>query len=87
MVLKINKTVTGGIVMKKWNDSFGSQRKVGDTTITIGQQSFFDGTVLVKEADGNVLSLPMYSDESGNFYFEYNGCGIYISNYLGNFPL
>lgn len=73
--------------MKEWNNNFDMKRKVNGKTITIGEQDFMNGTIMVKEEDGNIINLPMLSDEDGNFYFTYNNMGVYVSDYMGNFPL
>jgi len=73
--------------MKVWNNNFDMKRKVNGKTITIGEQDFMNGTIMIKEEDGNIIKLPMKSDKDGNFYFTYNNMGVYVSEYMGNFSL
>lgn len=73
--------------MKEWNDNFDIKKKVHEKTITIGEQDIINGTIMVKEEDENIINLPILSDENGDFYFIYNNMGVYVSDYMGNFPL
>lgn len=73
--------------MQEWNNCFNNKRIVGDKAITIGQQNFIDGTIMIKEQNDNIINCPMYQDKAGNIFFIYNDTGVYISDYLGNFSL
>ena len=63
------------------------KRKVNGKTITIGQQNFDDETISIKDGHGNILNIPMQSDEDGNIYFVYDKTMVYLSDHLGNMPL
>ena len=73
--------------MIKWNDNFAMERNVNGETIIIGQQDFADNLILVKKGDGEVIGCPMRTDTDGNLYFVYNDMGVYVSDWLGNFPI
>lgn len=73
--------------MKKWNDNFNNKRMVNGKIITIGEQDFIDNSIKVKEKNGNIICCPMLFDEEGNIYFIYNGMGVYVSDYMGNFEI
>jgi hypothetical protein len=69
--------------MRKWNDNFNMERYVNGKKIIVGQQSFENGTILIKRDDNNIIECPMYSDKDGNFYFTYDNMSIYVSEYMG----
>ena len=49
--------------MREWNDNFDRQTTINGKRITVGEQSFEDSTILIKEEDGTVLECPMGMDE------------------------
>lgn len=58
--------------MREWNDNFDRQATINGKRITVGEQSFEDSTILIKEEDGTVLECPMGMDENGDIYFIYD---------------
>ena len=64
--------------MKEWNNNFDTKTKVNGMVITVGQQSFEDSTILIKEEDGNIISCPMGIDEEGDIYFIYDNEEVYL---------
>lgn len=73
--------------MKEWDNNFDQKRNIEGKNILIGRQDFENATVMIKEESGNIVDCPMLLDEKGNIYFIYNGMGVYISNYMGEFML
>lgn len=64
--------------MKEWNNNFDIKTEVNGKVITVGQQSFEDSTILIKEEDGNIISCPMGIDEYGDIYFIYDNEEVYL---------
>lgn len=64
-----------------------TNRKVNGKTISIGQQDFDNGTVMIKNEYGNIINRNMYSDEDGNIYFIYHKMMVYLSDHIGNIPI
>ena len=58
--------------MKNWNNNFNEKRVVNGKNITIGQQNFDNGTIMIKEDDGNIVDCPMNFDDNGDCYFIYD---------------
>ena len=73
--------------MLEWNDNFINKRIIGDTSITVGEQNFEDGSIMIKEENGDVISCPMGIDNNGDIFFIYNDIGVYISDYMGYFDI
>lgn len=86
-MLSVASEVKKGASFPVWNSNFdGRFRDVDGSRIEIGMQDFSKGTVQVREDDGTVIELPMYSKD-GEIFFIYNGTGVYMSDYMGNFSL
>lgn len=64
--------------MKEWNNNFDTKTKVNEKVITVGQQSFEDSTILIKEEEGNIISRPMGIDEYGDIYIIYDNEEVYL---------
>ena len=73
--------------MLEWNDNFTNKRWIGDTSIIVGEQNFDDNSIMIKEENGNVISCPMYIDNTGDIFFIYNDNGVSISDYMGCFDI
>lgn len=70
-----------------WNNDFDMERNINGKNIIVGQQDFENGTIMVKDENRKILCCPMFSDNEGNIYFIYDGVGVYISEYMGEFEL
>ena len=64
--------------MKNWNNDFDEKRVVNGKIITIGQQDFDNGTIMIKESNGNILDCPMGFDDNCECYFIYDSKVVYI---------
>ena len=62
----------------EWNNNFDAKTTVKGKTITVGQQNLEDGTILVKEENGNIVSYPMGMDRQGDIYFLYDNIEVYL---------
>lgn len=68
--------------MKNWNNDFNEKRAVNGKNITIGQQNFENGTIMIKEDNGNIVDCPMDFDDNGDCYFIYDLNIVYLSEYI-----
>lgn len=73
--------------MREWNENFSQKRKVEGETITVGQQNFENSTIEIMTENGSIIDCPMGMNNKGDIYFIYKNTGVYVSEYLGEFPI
>lgn len=65
--------------MKNWNNDFNEKRAVNGI---LDNKNFENGTIMIKEDNGNIVDCPMNFDDNGDCYFIYDLNIVYLSEYI-----